>query len=229
MKRYGFLMILFIAMVWGCSQDRSLSTDTHTTGWGEPTHGDFHGVRVACTGSQSCQSCHGEDYSGGDCDVACYDCHAAYPHPKTWSAPGYEAEHAGYLRKTNWHLTACKTCHGESYSGGSSGATCLSCHDQPGGPEACNVCHGNAEHAHPPNDLAGNSEITYIGVGAHELHMDRYQKCETCHVVPESFADSTHIDGLPAEVLAKWEWDRESQTCGHSCHWAKNKTYVWTE
>jgi predicted CxxxxCH...CXXCH cytochrome family protein len=66
-------------------------------------------------------------------------------------------------------------------------------------PEACNSCHGDAELAAPPFDLAGHEETTWPGVGAHRAHLEgsgiaRTLACSECHSVPEAVLDEGHID-----------------------------------
>ena len=51
--------------------------------------------------------------------------------------------HGLTLKANNYNLQDCQQCHGRSYDGGTAGASCNDCHVFPGGPEACNTCHGN--------------------------------------------------------------------------------------
>ena len=131
--------------------------------------------------------------------------------------------HGNYIRENGWSMENCVNCHGEDYDGGASGVACYKCHQQ--GPEACNVCHGNNEHIHPPEDLENNIETSALGVGAHEIHLARYD-CSLCHSVPDGFDDPAHIDQPPAEVNEQWTWDREAATCVTFCH---GPELVWND
>ena len=97
----------------------------------------------------------------------------------------------------------------------------------------CGSCHGDDGSPAPPVDLAGNTEVTAIGVGAHRVHLaggdfSRALECGECHVVPESVEEPAHADGLPAEVVFSGVarahdraplWDRETTSCTESfCH-----------
>ncbi len=172
-----------------------------------------------------CQNCHGEDFQGGASGVSCYRCHDNYPHPDNWLTQSTEQFHGNDIRQANWSMESCKGCHGTDYRGGSSEVSCYRCHTAEAGPEACNVCHGNPEHANPPEDLNNNTATTALGVGAHEVHLEQFE-CTLCHIVPESFDDLTHIDMPPAEVKEQWTWDREEATCATSCH---GPALVWND
>lgn len=75
----------------------------------------------------------------------------------------------------------------------------------------CTTCHGGLLpapfEAAPPTSLAGNTESSARGVGAHAAHLlgNDWSKpivCADCHAVPESVDDAGHIDTeYPAEVL----------------------------
>jgi predicted CxxxxCH...CXXCH cytochrome family protein len=98
---------------------------------------------------------------------------------------------------------------------------------------SCDFCHGGDDNAAPPLDTSGNDEITAIGVGAHQAHLDggdngRPVACDECHRVPTNVEEPTHADGLPAEVVFGGaavsggmtpSWDRDGATCAESwCH-----------
>jgi predicted CxxxxCH...CXXCH cytochrome family protein len=113
----------------------------------------------------------------------------------------------------------------------------------------CNSCHGNDRNPAPPVDVAGNSDTTSIGVGAHQRHLlggdtTRPVRCNECHVVPSAIGDPGHIDHpLPATLAffgvavahdATAFWDHASSTCsGVYCHGAtlpggSNTAPIWT-
>jgi predicted CxxxxCH...CXXCH cytochrome family protein len=101
----------------------------------------------------------------------------------------------------------CTTCHKDSIS-------------------ACNTCHGNGNNPAPPDALDGSVSKSYIGVGAHQIHVAENEftdafKCHDCHEQP----CAGHYDTAPpAEVcfsaIAKSGiWDRTSMRCSNIlCH-----------
>lgn len=109
-----------------------------------------------------------------------------------------------FRTQLKWNVLNCKPCHGQRYDGGTVQRSCLTCHTQAGGPEACNTCHGGTNAA-PPADLAGNTQRTARGVGAHQAHLaggtiGAAVACNVCHGVPRSVGDAGHIDDGIAEV-----------------------------
>ena len=147
--------------------------------------------------------------------------------------------HGNLVRENSWNLRACQNCHSADYSGGITGSSCLSCHTQPSGPEACNTCHGDFTDPAiiaPPQDTNNNTSTDSTGVGAHVSHL--YQNdlgsqipCSTCHVVPQDYFDPGHAvdDPLPAEVIfsplavhniaVNPVYDHPSATCSDTyCH-----------
>lgn len=112
--------------------------------------------------------------------------------------------HKVLLRNTNWETNSCQQCHAANFGGGVAGPTCLDCHTQPGGPFACNTCHGdlsNPARIAPPRDINGNTSTTLKSVGAHEVHLYTNSKgaaapCESCHKVPSNVYDEGHLDNI---------------------------------
>ena len=202
--------LLSIILLSSCSTETDpLPSVTHPEEWNESSSEQFHGNKVLTVGSEFCTSCHGADYSGGRSGVACSDCHSNFPHPPSWSSPGNDSSHAAYLKSVYWDMSGCQSCHGEDYRGGSSGVSCYQCHTNPGGPEACNTCHGssaapvtNMSSWAPPKDLDDNLSTTAVGVGAHQTHMvdttvsTAYLKdCNLCHTNLSGYDDPNHING----------------------------------
>jgi len=204
----------------------------HIADWQKQESENFHGLYLKDAGwsSESCQKCHGTDYKGGTSNVSCYACHNGYPHSNNfYYGKGNDDFHGNYIRLANWSMDNCKSCHGVDYSGGSSEKACSKCHTGEDGPEACHVCHGSSKNSAPPEDLNNNTAPSFIGVGAHQLHVDLYNSCDYCHVEPVSFDDPNHIDDTPhAEVKEAWNWNRDTATCEAICHKDENKTYIWT-
>jgi len=72
--------------------------------------------------------------------------------------------------------------------------------------QACGSCHGLGDDPAPPPDLAGSSDPTAPGVGAHAAHLAPAGafpavRCKHCHVVPNRLDDPGHVDDArPADV-----------------------------
>ncbi len=162
----------------------------HKTGILNPTSPDFHGKYQLPNGFTDCQQCHGENFSGGSISPTCTTCHSTINvHKEGILNPSSPDFHGKFLANNGWNLPNCKQCHGSNYGGGSISTSCLSCHNQPNGPEACNTCHGdfnNPSRIAPPQDLFGNTNTTAKGVGAHDKHLysnsiGKSVECESCH------------------------------------------------
>jgi predicted CxxxxCH...CXXCH cytochrome family protein len=104
----------------------------------------------------------------------------------------------------------------------------------------CTFCHGeqtvayaggaNPVKAAPPQDVAGSSATSSVGVGAHQRHLSSAivaggLACDACHVVP---ADLAHVKGQPAALTfstfsggAAASFDAASARCSNVyCHGA---------
>lgn len=200
----------------GCKDSGCHAAYPHADAFTEPTSPEFHGTYLATEENwdpTSCQSCHGTDYAGGRVGVGCKDsgCHAAYPHPDDFTNPQSGDFHGAFIASVaEWDLSGCQTCHGTAYDGeGEAKKTCLTCHSQPEGPEACNTCHGSGANAAPPEGLMGESNTSAAAVGAHQSHFGEgtfavlADDCAHCHVTPSSYSDPGHVgDGTAgAEVV----------------------------
>jgi len=102
------------------------------------------------------------------------------------------------------------------------------------GQMACSSCHGSEQSSAPPKDLAGNTDTTSIGVGAHQKHLAGGEKtrplaCTECHKVPSTVDEPGHIDtDAPAELSfsgvgtsnnSNPSWDRTQASCTNTwCH-----------
>ncbi len=133
-------------------------------------------------------------------------------HPTGFSKPSSPNFHGTYLKDNNWNLKECETCHAANFSGGTTGEACTACHKEPGGPLACNTCHGNPNNINeiaPPRDINGDTATTAPGVGAHSSHLyadslTNNVECGDCHNVPQSVFSPGHLDSQqPAKVVLK--------------------------
>ena len=120
--------------------------------------------------------------------------------------------HGNLVKENKWSFALCQSCHASDFKGGITGVSCLTCHTETNGPEACNTCHGNFNDPNiiaPPRDTNGDTLTTNKGVGAHASHLYNNDytdnvKCENCHDVPQTYGAPGHVDsGLPAELNFK--------------------------
>lgn len=164
-------------------------------------------------------------------------------HPAGWvdnTSPNF---HGKTISSQKWSFESCKTCHGSNLRGGSSGTDCNDCHS--GGVTECRLCHGSitANSIWPPKALNGETSVSYIGVGVHNIHMTRDStlrfaarvRCVSCHRAFSTFEDTLHIGNNPDNIAeVKFDslsititpgitpvpvWDRTTKTCSNSyCH-----------
>jgi len=131
-KNYLFLTLLlvFIGMsTWNCSTDNNpLPSKSHTEDWNDPASENFHGLKVVELGEKNCQSCHGQDFLGGESKVSCFSCHASYPHTEEWMVISSAMFHGAVLKNNALNLEDCRTCHGPNLQGGNSKVSCYACH-----------------------------------------------------------------------------------------------------
>ena len=231
MKKHLLIALSLLAMFcfFSCSEDGNpLPSKSHPEEWNMTSSPAFHGKKVLASSKASCTGCHGYDLSGGEAGIACQSCHELYPHDTEWTVISAEQFHGIFIANADWSMASCRNCHGSDYQGGTAKVSCSGCHSESGGPEACNTCHGSRKNAAPPEDLQGNLEKNAMGVGAHQLHMDAFNSCELCHIVPGQLNDAGHLDQTAnAEVKATWEWNRETGRCLKACHSNPGKSYIW--
>lgn len=131
-------------------------------------------------------------------------------HAKGIVNPNSDDFHGNLVRAENWSMKGCIQCHGGDYAGGIVESSCLSCHTQTAGPEACNTCHGdfaNPSRIGPPRALNGGITSDIPGVGAHNAHLYENDlgnrvRCSSCHVFPSSLYADGHLgDDDRAEVI----------------------------
>lgn len=171
----------------------------HKEGITNPTSENFHAkfLKINNTGMAKCTQCHGDHFSGGLASPTCVDCHSGIGvHKSGFLNPGSPDFHGKFIEAKNWNLEECSQCHNSDYSGGLVSPTCLTCHNQPDGPEACNTCHGVFDD---PTKIAPE-------MGAHSAHLystdnAKLVECVQCHSVPTDFATVGHIDNTSAAEI----------------------------
>ncbi|MFH1195629.1 MAG: CxxxxCH/CxxCH domain-containing protein [bacterium] len=133
-------------------------------------------------------------------------------HSAGFGNPSSPDFHSKYFVENGWQLKNCIKCHGSNYTGGTTGSSCVTCHTQSDGPEACNTCHGDFSdptNIAPPRDVMGNIATTAKGVGAHQTHTIGNTRtaamgCYDCHTADVTEGEKyvfSHIGQLPAEIL----------------------------
>jgi predicted CxxxxCH...CXXCH cytochrome family protein len=116
-------------------------------------------------------------------------------HPGGILNPASADFHGQLIKDQKYAFGVCQKCHGTDFAGGSSGVSCLTCHDK--GPTDCSTCHGDI--------AASGSHARHLGKGGAVL--GKTYGCNECHVVPSTYTDVGHIfladgsvDPPPAEV-----------------------------
>ncbi|MBN2290722.1 MAG: hypothetical protein JXQ83_15415 [Candidatus Glassbacteria bacterium] len=157
----------------------------HPAGFLNPADSSYHGLRVAAGGPAVCAPCHGEDYRGKpNSGVSCYRCHnGPSGHPST-----------GWLEKTSpfFHGLAassrgmgeCAACHGDDFSGGTSGKSCKLCHPSQSGHPAQGWLEPDAAGFHGER-LSQTGQSYCAGChGSDYRGGDSGVSCYTCHNGP---------------------------------------------
>lgn len=190
-----------------CSEKKEpLEADvtTHPEGWLE-AHGKA--VLEESLSQNSCQSCHGENFTGGSSGISCYDCHT-YPHLPAWNKPESDAFHGKVAKEKG--LNECSTCHGANFKANEDVTSCYDCHTFPHqegwmerkspqfhgavvkqlGEQECQGCHGT-------DFMGGTSEVS----------------CYDCHTFPHlSSWNNRQSEGFHGKV-AKQQGNEICQSC----------------
>ncbi len=178
-----------------------------------------------------------------DSTAACGSCHALPP-PFVANTPISAQSHPKVNKATD-----CYRCHGMVVDSNLSFiASQLHVNGTIDYQLTCNSCHGSTASFAPPTDLAGNTAVTSLGVGAHQTHItgglvSRPVPCYECHVEPTNVNDPGHIDDWgTAEVTFSGAaikgghlpiWNRQTASCTDSwCHGpvtAGNVSPIWID
>ncbi len=134
MKNNAFSILLLSLWVWGCSDLAEPSS--HPIDWLKPESENSHMAKIASSGIEGCQPCHGgyekNDYFGGSSGVSCYTCHAGGP--------------SGHPEWTEWMDKNSKNYHGTAYIEKGQDY-CFKCHLTKTNNKiidfSCQVCHTN--------------------------------------------------------------------------------------
>ncbi len=175
MGRLGaaLLTVLLVASAVGCADLANEAViGAHPDGWIERGGENFHGMAVleSAFKTESCTTCHGEDYQGGTSGVSCSTsrCHESYPHPEAdFMNPQAGEFHGNVVLASATKEAVCSTCHGADYAGGRTGVSCYG-----------SGCHGN--YPHGPVFGGPNAAATHAAYVRDGAHWDLGQ-CSTCH------------------------------------------------
>lgn len=175
------------------------------------TNPNGHGVYLIARGfnTQECKICHGVDYSSGNVNVACYKCHASFPHEVKFSQTA--GGHQSYLHANGYKNTECQQCHGATYAGGAANVTCFNCHDA----YPHEVKFSTALGSHPG----------YVAAHSYSL-----QSCRDCHGVTYA-GGSVNVSCSSASCHATASGTSKSPEACNTCHGqfraAANDTLSW--
>lgn len=196
---------------------------------------DRHGAEFL-SDPESCRLCHGEDFKGSPLAGSCNACHG---HDEDYAAGD---KHGYDFYKSP---TQCRGCHGDDLTGGAWAVSCDLCHS--GGSQAwrgdCTFCHGGLDNNSgvPPPGIHGETESGVAAVGAHTAHVTAGDfhaafSCDICHLVPQSFDDEGHVDGVEGAEITFGAlagggagYDSERAACSSVyCHGDGRDSLEWT-
>ncbi len=164
----GVLAALFAA---GCSELKNENQATqskatiHEKGFADTTSNEFHGKYLSASNYnyKNCQSCHGEKFDGGISNHSCYKCHSII-HDKSFADSTSQNFHSIYLKKNNYDVNSCQSCHGTLFDGkGVTSKSCLTCHK---------VVHDKSFGIYG----SGNYHTKYIRQNQYDI-----LSCQSCH------------------------------------------------
>lgn len=154
----------------------------HPVGWADPT---AHGIsakaapnEATMSGFSTCQTCHGNVFSGGIVNIACASCHGgSAPHPISWITGTYT-----HTNTNTGNAAVCALCHTNGLnspiappSPPAPAGTSFGCFNNTlcHATSACGSCHGI-----PPNGTAFPNTA-----GRHAVHtgLGSYITCDSCH------------------------------------------------
>lgn len=131
----GILLTLLLASCSELKKDLPAPTSAratiHEAGWNDTTSANFHGRVLQQQGYDlnSCVSCHAQSFTGGTSNTSCFRCHSSYPHKPGWTTDTASASfHGKFVLMLGGNLSNCAQCHGATYTGGTSGKSCFTCH-----------------------------------------------------------------------------------------------------
>ncbi len=244
--------ILSCLVFWaGCGEEKTPST--HPKGWLNPGSDNFHGLKIANSGIESCGECHADtnaNYLGGTSEVACNTCHeggrSGHPSLLEWINPNSDNYHGKIFWDNDWDFSACQECHGSDLNAGGSVTGCQTtlCHAQTAGIFSCDNCHSFLPEENDVffYDVKNNFIPDSISIGTHLVHLQASHElstpldCSDCHPLPDSVYATGHLDGTTNIEFSDFatnngqltsQWNIATATCNNIyCHLGSNP--VWT-
>lgn len=211
-----------------CAECHVVPTDTEARGHNDGTTQLVFGPLATKDGGAA------PAYDPGTRQCTNSGCHG--PVSNRWTRPRTSDEACGSCHglpppRPHPQYTACHACHEEVVN--TQGFVAPAKHVDgvvQKNEASCVACHGATDGGAPPRSLDGGTDITQVGVGAHQAHLSggrwsRPVACEACHVVPAMSVTPTHPNGGAAEVVADAGYDTATRTCTVGCHGARSP--VW--
>jgi hypothetical protein len=219
----------------GCSDRKSGAPppgQAHPAGWL-----DQHSA-AANVDLNSCQSCHGADFTGNAAAVSCFTCHTSGPPFTTFHPGGWVdvvADHQSFAQTISWTTCATAVCHGPTLEGGRAGPSCFNvvCHGQEGNPPAphvlpfadqaahgadarinqivCRNCHGR-----PENDFNGGF-VADLFTDPVTIEINPTAVCSACHPAAKAHPTSWQGSNDPTPVYAASHRGIDATTQERSC------------
>ncbi|PKN12782.1 MAG: hypothetical protein CVU69_05310 [Deltaproteobacteria bacterium HGW-Deltaproteobacteria-4] len=232
---YALIAVIFMLIAGGCSDrntDAPLPGQIHPAGW------LVQHAAAANADLNSCQGCHGVEFSGSGNAVNCFNCHSSGPpftsvHPGGWV--DVVADHQTFAQTISWTTCATAACHGPTLEGGSTGPSCfnVACHGPQGNPPAPHALPFTAPTAHGPTakpdqivcrNCHGRPESNFNGGFVADLYTDPVGveinpsgNCNLCH--PSASAHPTNWQGTndPGPAYAASHRGIDETTQERSC------------
>jgi hypothetical protein len=151
----------------------------HKTALLDTASADFHGKYLLTNKFSQCQSCHGQNFTGGISSPSCATCHKSIDVHKEGIVDTASVNfHGKYLFKDG--LKDCSSCHGTDFKGGIQSPACTTCHT---------TLSAHKEGIVDPNspNFHGKYELTNGFAPCQKCHGDNFQgsvtspSCSNCH------------------------------------------------
>jgi predicted CxxxxCH...CXXCH cytochrome family protein len=181
---------------------------------------------------------------GGAATGACGSCHGLPPASHAPTSTDCSQCHWLTVAKDKTFINAALHINGKVEVGDGTGS--------------CTACHGSGTNPAPPRDTKGNTDPSFVSVGAHQAHLSGEHgisgaiACSACHLVPTAVGSPGHVDHDPPATLkfsglavadgATPSWNHDTASCSATyCHGggtklgtdttspsATNRTPKWT-
>ena len=223
----GISILLSILLLSSCSDlKQNLPTaataqlQIHDKGWNDTTSIAFHGkvLKQMQYDFDECITCHSKLYTGGTSGVSCFKCHQSFPHTSTWTDTTNAMYHGNYLKLKDWQQTECTSCHGDAFTGGTSGVACFTCHTSY--PHAAGWQNPSTSSSHGKYLKARSWQLAECASchGTSFAGGTSGQSCYTCHSIYPHPAGFAGVNGHPSYMYAEDFPFAQCQTCHGSTY-----------